>query len=336
MQSKLCIKSIGRPLHLGADGLIGIGKTRLGNSATEVLKRNFGMDARCIEEVVPQKLLALFYGDPAHEAFATQIYMLSKRQQVDYMLACDKTHGILPHCDIQIWDRTMEGDYCFALLNHLSGNISEKEFEVYESLLGWSILDDGFNHIDVLDQRLLIVGTPTVCKSRVENMRKNKSENGIPLDYYERLDSMHFNVFVLHLMRKMNKSVKIMHTSECESIESAWKAITMELLKNSNTVHQNLVKYDPDTQLEAMSNFVKIYPDEESVKKAYNEWYSAIDERAREKALGADRKIYIRLNMMCEPFSKENKKYGNLMHYQTAYIHLVYAHLMRCDQVVFF
>lgn len=45
----------------------------------------------------------------------------------------DSKHGRIPPKQFYFWDRSMVGDYIFALWNHLLGSISREEMDVYEN-----------------------------------------------------------------------------------------------------------------------------------------------------------------------------------------------------------
>lgn len=55
----------------------------------------------------------------------TRKFQLSLAQQ-------DLKHGRVPPKQFYFWDRSMVGDYVFALWNHLLGGISSEEMHVYE------------------------------------------------------------------------------------------------------------------------------------------------------------------------------------------------------------
>lgn len=82
------------------------------------------------------------------------------------------------------WDRSMIGDYIFALWNHLTGGITAQEFEVYESEFGGGI--DRIDQLPFLQDISFFVflnDEPERCKYRVEHQRGNQSEQGIPLRF---------------------------------------------------------------------------------------------------------------------------------------------------------
>jgi len=150
--------------------------------------------------------LKLFYSDPKKYGFAFQWGMLKTRQ---YQLQMAHFHANYSESNAKkfyFWDRSMLGDYMFALWNHLLGGISREEMNVYESEFGGS-----FNNLkDIpflkdISCFVLLNDEPYQCKWRVEQARKNPSEQGIPLPYYEGIDDMHFNIFLKILVDKIGR-----------------------------------------------------------------------------------------------------------------------------------
>jgi hypothetical protein len=113
----------------------------------------FPDDCDVYKEQTNEKFLQLFYSDPVRcpldhsfEAllkltcyeqkrygFALQWGMLKSRIFQLRLAQHDTKYGRVPHCSYFYWDRSMIGDYTFALLNHLTGGISKQEMDVYES-----------------------------------------------------------------------------------------------------------------------------------------------------------------------------------------------------------
>lgn len=95
------------------------------------------------------------------------------------------------------WDRSIIGDYAFALWNHFSGKISLTEMQAYEngspSFFRLISIELGKNfffsksvkHPEAVSGVLYLNDEPAQCKNRVEQLRNNKSEADIPLEYYE-------------------------------------------------------------------------------------------------------------------------------------------------------
>jgi deoxyadenosine/deoxycytidine kinase len=196
------------------EGLLGVGKSTL----AQTLARAFPGQVAVFEEQVNQAFLRLFYGDPQRYAFAMQWGMLQVRthqlQLAQHFLACHgsdsassssfsstitattattaSSNGL-----IRLWDRSMLGDYVFAIWNHLTGSITASEMRVYESQAGGTLehpellplLQSGQEKIQLV---VLLDDEPEACKQRVSGERRNDSEQGIPLNYYQGLDDVHF------------------------------------------------------------------------------------------------------------------------------------------------
>jgi len=150
----------------------------------------------CIKKKTNELFLRLFYNNPAKYGFALQWGMLKTRIYRLRLAKMDK--GRVPPKEHYFWDRSMIGDYIFALWNHLLGSISKEEMQVYESEFGGSLRDLAsipFLREDI-NLFLLLNDEPARCKWRVEEKIMNPSEIGIPLPYYEGLDDIHFHIFL--------------------------------------------------------------------------------------------------------------------------------------------
>jgi deoxyadenosine/deoxycytidine kinase len=90
-------------------------------------------DVEVYNEQTNEKFLELFYSDPKRYGFALQWGMLKSRIYQLRLAQHDARHGRVPPKSYFYWDRSMIGDYIFALLNHLTGSISKQEMLVYES-----------------------------------------------------------------------------------------------------------------------------------------------------------------------------------------------------------
>lgn len=58
--------------------------------------------------------------------------MLKTRRFQLLLAQRDAKYGRVPARQFYFWDRSMVGDYIFALWNHLLGSISREEMDVYE------------------------------------------------------------------------------------------------------------------------------------------------------------------------------------------------------------
>jgi len=182
---------------IALEGNIGVGKSTLSSKFKTIYPK------RCAvyKEKGNEKFLQLFYEDPKTYGFAFQWGMLKTRQFQLSLAKHDTKHGRLPPRQFYFWDRSMIGDYIFALLNHMLGSISPQEMAVYEDEFGGSINSlASISFFSAVDCYVLLNDEPASCKYRVENLRANQSESSIPLTYYENIDDIHYSLFVDHLL----------------------------------------------------------------------------------------------------------------------------------------
>lgn len=111
------------------EGLMGVGKTTLGKNLFDYLKEFNQHDVIFHTEPFDQKMLEQFLNDPAKYAYAFQLYMLARRK-TNYIIAKELTKTNT----CSIIERSLTGDLVFAKLQHLNGNISDSEMEVYQSV----------------------------------------------------------------------------------------------------------------------------------------------------------------------------------------------------------
>ena len=188
------------------EGLIGVGKSTL----TDKIKR-IAPNVEVLREHINPALLELFYTDPIKYGFAMQWAALLQRIYQSRLLMQ------LPDTAYVVWDRSMLGDYAFALWNHLSGNIDAKEMAAYESMFGgsarissvnpmqagWSFTSQSSSgklvnspFVKYVDHYLWLVDHPMECKRRVELRRSDPAEQGIPDSYYQGLEDVHIFLFL--------------------------------------------------------------------------------------------------------------------------------------------
>lgn len=170
------------------------------------LLAEFPEDCDVYKEQTNEKFLQLFYSDTKRYGFALQWGMLKSRIYQLRLAQHDAMHGRIPARKYFYWDRSMIGDYTFALWNHLLGGISKQEMDVYESEFGGSVRAlDKIEFMNDIDLFVFMDDEPSRCKERVENLRKNPSEQGIPIDYYNGLDDIHFHIFIEMMIKKAAK-----------------------------------------------------------------------------------------------------------------------------------
>lgn len=102
-------------------GMIGAGKS----TYTEMISRRLGTEA-FFESVDYNPILDKFYDNPQKWAFSLQIYFLNTRfRSIKAALTSDNN----------VLDRSIYEDALFTRVNHLQGNISQEEMDIYNDLL---------------------------------------------------------------------------------------------------------------------------------------------------------------------------------------------------------
>ena len=102
-------------------GMIGAGKS----TYTEMISRRLGTEA-FFESVDYNPILDKFYDNPQKWAFSHQIYFLNTRFRSIKAALTD---------DNNVLDRSIYEDALFTRVNHLQGNISQEEMDIYNDLL---------------------------------------------------------------------------------------------------------------------------------------------------------------------------------------------------------
>lgn len=194
---------------IALEGLIGAGKSTL----VDKIKRSDPTVEVLKEQINPQ-MLDLFYGNPGKYGFAMQWAALLQRIYQSKLLQLGK--GQCDAATTCVWDRSMLGDYAFALWNHLTGNLNREEMDAYESMFGANVSRDNpaflrdtpfVNHIDTY---FWLVDDPMECKRRVELRQSNPAEQGIPDQYYQGLEDVHIFLFLKLLSDpEVNHKVKV-------------------------------------------------------------------------------------------------------------------------------
>ncbi len=169
------------------EGNIGAGKTTFCAKLKELDPEH----TRTYVEAMNTEFLALFYAQPEQYGFSFQMRMLATR--IYQWRLAQKDAKLRPR-PLNLWDRSMFGDYMFAVWNYLQGSISAREMHVYEAELGSGSLND-FGKLPFLSAADLVVFLdcePAECKRRSER-RGTASEKGIPSSYYDGIDDLHFH-----------------------------------------------------------------------------------------------------------------------------------------------
>lgn len=307
---------------IALEGLIGIGKSTLCHS----LKQEFPDEVDVYREESNEKMLQLFYTDPSKYGFCLQWGMLKSRIYQLKLAQHDKRYGRYPHRDMYFWDRSMVGDYIFALWNHLQGSISKAEMETYESEFGGSFKEmQSLPFLKDIDLFVLLNDEPINCKYRIEHCRGNKSEQGIPISYYEGLDDIHFHIFLSIMKSKMSK-VLVQQWGDFQNASSAkriYADITNNVIEVPSIYHEKKV----DKVVDSL-----VYEGPECIMAAY-------EEVSKDKySIGSIKDVYIPYNIMTVTPEQKNvdkelcEEYG-ITFYQNEFKRVLLWHLSKHHNV---
>ncbi len=159
------------------EGNISAGKSTLSKEIGD----KYGI--KIMDEFVNDKLLALFYGDKIKYGFAFQLYMQSTR-----LFQVESIKYLNTNC---ILDRGIYGDMVFAYLTYLNGNISNKEFDAY-----MSIMKDRIAILEKLPKWILYLNvSPEECYKRVLT-RNRQSETSVDFDYLNQVYQIYFHTMI--------------------------------------------------------------------------------------------------------------------------------------------
>jgi deoxyadenosine/deoxycytidine kinase len=191
------------------EGTIGAGKTTLGKEMARLLERS-GLGGWFGKERVNAKALALFYdemkrveevrkADPAapaellrnREAYGFQTTMLSNCQSV-YQEAIDVV-GRARHARLgtAVLDRGVFGNAVFAAMHYEDGNLTDKQYDAYLSLM-----EDDPRAPYLADCVVYVDVAPGVAWERIRKLRCREGEDAIPLAYLENLERGYY--FQIH------------------------------------------------------------------------------------------------------------------------------------------
>lgn len=176
------ISSLGLSLKGVIEGNIGAGKS----SVVNIFNKISGVEA--IQESVKiweeLGILKDFYGDPKKFALLFQSVAFATRlaSTSSSMITDDSSRVIIS--ERSVWaDR-----YCFAENLAEDGTMTEKEIKIYQ--IWHRILINGHLDKTVPDVIIYLRASPETCKRRQE-IRARKSEDQIPLEYFQKLHSKH-------------------------------------------------------------------------------------------------------------------------------------------------
>jgi deoxyadenosine/deoxycytidine kinase len=164
-------------MFIGIVGCMGVGKSRL----TEALAKHLGYKAY-FEPVKENPYLDDYYADPKRYACIMQFFMLTHRfrQHMEIQELSKKDIGV-------VQDLIIYGDVIYAELNHMVGNMDDRDYANYRS------------HFEVLRPLLqlpdVIINLETSIDTIVKRIecRGRASEKNIDRSYLESLTKLLFD-----------------------------------------------------------------------------------------------------------------------------------------------
>jgi len=313
---------------IALEGNIGVGKSTLSTK----FKTSFPMKCAIYKEKGNEKFLKLFYTDPKTYGFAFQWGMLKTRQYQLRLAQHDTKYGRIPPRQFYFWDRSMIGDYIFALLNHMLGSISENELAVYEDEFGGSINSlASIYFFSAVNCYVLLNDEPENCKYRVEHLRGNQSESSIPLSYYENIDDLHYSLFVEHLLPLKIVKILFLTWGQYNDPKFVW-----DLLLNIITHKKELPYVKKVTSLpENVDPLNLIYRTCEEIEEFYKEMKQSEDSE-KVKWQKTFKTVYVPLGIMIIQPEQIRVNPYHIIFYRNEFKRVVLWHLSQFQNVCFY
>lgn len=176
------------------DGVVGVGKSTLGEILSEALGVEFFR-----EPVLNNPLLDKFYYDKKKYSFPLQIFFLNKRFEM--IKKAEKLNGC-------VMDRSIYGDIIFAKMLMEEGNMSKEEYDVYEELL--------YNMLEHIKKPRLMIYLETTVDNAIEKIKRRGRdyEQIVDREYWENLNKnyreyfKHFNLAETLVVNVDNLDIK--------------------------------------------------------------------------------------------------------------------------------
>lgn len=190
------------------EGIIGVGKTTLGNSLENYLN-SVGIKCKFYKEYFNDDLLNQFISDMKTYAYFFQMMMLMKRIEI-YKEAEEfaKLGGV------SFIDRSLVGDMTFAKMHYENGNISDNEFNIYNNFIKKE-------NLLVPSACIYLQCNTNTSITRVKNRGHESEINGYDIDYLTNLKNMYdrvmtdsTNIKVINL--DWNNSIKLINNMIAE------------------------------------------------------------------------------------------------------------------------
>lgn len=179
-----------RGLVVEVEGNIGSGKSTLLNKMHQYFNGQPGENmCEKFGEIVNNDFLGAFYSQPKKYGFAFQMYMLTTRLY-QMQESARQAHDENRLCFL---DRGAVGDSLFAILSHENGNMDDQDMMVYKSVCHERFPKTLSTNVDAV---MYLDVDPLECHRRVLSVRKNKAEEGIPVEYLDSVDGCYFDLLM--------------------------------------------------------------------------------------------------------------------------------------------
>ena len=189
-------------------GMIGAGKS----TYTEMISRRLGTEA-FFESVDYNPILDKFYDNPQKWAFSLQIYFLNTRFRSIKAALTD---------DNNVLDRSIYEDALFTRVNHLQGNISKEEMDIYNDLLA-----NMMEELEGMPKKApdLLIYLDGSFETILDHIRKRGREfeqiedDSDLLAYYELLSKIKINIDTFDIVNNSGDEEKVMSIIENALLE---------------------------------------------------------------------------------------------------------------------
>lgn len=165
------------------EGIIGVGKTTLGNSLAEYLN-SLDIKAKFFPEYRNGQLLEQYITDMKKYAYAFQLFMLGKRIAAYKEVECFTKQG-----GIAIVDRGIIGDMTFARMQYEKNNFTDEEWSVYQSIVKQEINNEP-------DTIIYLDCQPEVAINRIKKRGIQSESTGYEIEYIKALQSSYAKSFI--------------------------------------------------------------------------------------------------------------------------------------------
>jgi len=278
------------------------------------------------EEQTDDLFLQHFYGDRPKYAFSFQAYMLKNRL---YQMI-DASRKARAEEQLVLMDRGALGDTCFAKYNYLQGMMDDQEFEIYNHLC--SSEDFLTTAADNVDALVYLDVAPEDCLHRVRNMRMTAAEQEIPIEYFQGLDDMYFEL-MLGILRAGQTPVLVMRWGSFGCTKTLLQRLE-ETINGERKVPKVFYTHDEHTDEVGESYPAATYDEEEAIDEMQAVLLAPGGDAEGESS-EAPPLVKVRWNMCLEKKAHLSAAEGFVFHSE-AYKRVVMFHLAQGHNVQFY